>query len=755
MPTPPQLPNSTWATSANATLTATNHASDLTTSKVISTAAQVSTSVPSWPVSNSTTLIWATSTTSAPLSTSIITSRAQFSTFSSLVPPWATFNSTLASVTGTVSITMITAPTVTATDITSAPSASFPWTNITISRPLTGSLTASVITVSMTAGPSLSINDTVLQTTGNGTWPQTSVGSTATLVPPSLTGNLTLISGPTGVKPSSILLSTVISGIGITTASTSIAFSSTDLPPFPTANSASSLPTTRNATITVSGSIVTLVSTLTGVPVTLTSSITGPPFSTTLPPFPTKNSTLTPGSTASGTRISHTASGTVLQTESSSGTLLTTISSPFPIGNATVSPGPTGNVTITWISRTTSDPLPPTLTTTRVNNSVTEIITIISSSGISPPFPTSNSTVDSRPTGTFTGTGVITMTDSGTGRSSASSTPGSSTWGQWPNMTTSNTVFATGVPTLASGTVFATTSSNMAISSDPSTSISSTASRSPSPLPPFVNSTTISGVVPTSNLTWTISGTVISSFSMLPVPTLPHSSSSMSVQTFPGTGPNPLPTRTSGSVSRISSFVTVSRTSPLPSVTISDQITITNSTGLPSGISTPCYIITITNDTVTQVVTRSVLITPATASADPTVVYAPSSTNGTVMSSEISCTSKWQNITSTASAAGFSSTWTSLGLTNRTSFSLNSPTTFVTSTTSRLDDPNRGNNALPAESNFVFGTPTTTITDAPLPPNSAYPWGGLGPVFRHHDEFESRTGGSSSMKPEGQRANGA
>ncbi|GKT66512.1 hypothetical protein ColTof4_04004 [Colletotrichum tofieldiae] len=66
-----------------------------------------------------------------------------------------------------------------------------------------------------------------------------------------------------------------------------------------------------------------------------------------------------------------------------------------------------------------------------------------------------------------------------------------------------------------------------------------------------------------------------------------------------------------------------------------------------------------------------------------------------------------------------------------------------------------GNNGLPAESNFALGTPTTTITDAPLPSNSAYPWGGLGPVFRHNDESEPKTGGSLLMKPEGQKENGA
>ncbi|GKT66510.1 LOW QUALITY PROTEIN: hypothetical protein ColTof4_04002 [Colletotrichum tofieldiae] len=62
------------------------------------------------------------------------------------MPPWATFNSTSASITGTVSIPMITASMGTATDITSSPSASFTWTNLTISRPPTGSLTASFIT---------------------------------------------------------------------------------------------------------------------------------------------------------------------------------------------------------------------------------------------------------------------------------------------------------------------------------------------------------------------------------------------------------------------------------------------------------------------------------------------------------------------------------------------------------------------------------------------------------------------------------
>ncbi|KAK2054000.1 hypothetical protein LY76DRAFT_686923, partial [Colletotrichum caudatum] len=115
----------------------------------------------------------------------------------------------------------------------------------------------------------------------------------------------------------------------------------------------------------------------------------------------------------------------------------------------------------------------------------------------------------------------------------------------------------------------------------------------------------------------------------------------------------------------------------------------------------------------------------------------------------------WQNLTSASSTARFTSTWTSLALTNQTSSSFDRATTFITSTTRRPGDPSGGDNGFPSESNFVFGTPTTTITDAPLPSNTAYPWGGLGPIFRPHDKPEPEKGGVSVPKLKGRKVHAA
>ncbi|KDN60645.1 hypothetical protein CSUB01_04980 [Colletotrichum sublineola] len=775
-PTPPQLPNSTWITSANATWTATSRGNDPATSVRMSTVTRTFASVPAWPVSNSTTLVWATGTISTPISTGTVTSGAQSSISSSNLPPWATPNSTVASITGTVSIPVTTSSTSTTTVFNSSLTASFPWTNATFSRPLTSTLTASIITVSEGATTTLwpsnatwtsqvnttarspsSTNGTVLQTTEIGTWSLTSTGSSVTLVPSFTAGNSTLVPVPTGVKTSSILLSTVLTGTGATTANINVTFTSTGLPPLPTANSTSSLIATHNATVTVSGSVITLISTLTSVPATLTGSVTGPPVSPTLPPYPTTNSTLISGPTAGGTKVSEPASGTLFQTsepaETSSGPLVTT-APPFPTGNATMIPGPTNNVSITLISGTAPGSPVSTLTVTRANGNATGIVTSASYWGISSSFSISSNTVGPRPTGTFTGTGA-TITLSGTGGPSANPTLLSSTWGQWTNTTSSHTSSATSVPAIPSGKVLTATSSNVTISSGVATSMTSSASGFPFSLPPFLNSTTISGAVPTTYLTWTISGTAFSSLSILPIPTPSPSNSSVVAQPSSVTAWSSTPLGASISVSIFPSSISDSRTFPSPSITVSEIPAITNSTGFPAGASTPCRTVTVTNDTVTQIVTRSVFVTTATTSANPTVAYPPYSTNTTAVLSRASCTSRWQNLTSTTSTVGFTSTWTSLVLTNRTSSSLGLATTFITSTTRRVGDPSGGDDGVPTESNFVFGTPTTTITDAPLPSNTAYPWGGLGPIFRPHDKPEPKTGGAPILKLKARKANAA
>ncbi|EFQ29561.1 uncharacterized protein GLRG_04705 [Colletotrichum graminicola M1.001] len=490
--------------------------------------------------------------------------------YNSNLPPWATLNSTVASITGTVSIPVLNSSTVTATVFSSSLVASFPWNNATFSHPLTGTLTVSLITVNTTVRPPSSTNSTVLPTTEIGTSSLTSTGPPLTLVPPLPTGNSTLISGPTWVRTSSILLST-----GVTTVSTDMTVTSTDSPPLPTANSTSSLVATRPATVTVSGSVITLISTLTGVPATLTGSVTGTPISPTLPPYPTTNSTVLSGPTAGGTeQRRRDRDKCVLFGHLGVGVELSLLIASFP-------------------------QFDPHLRRSVDNSSNLEHIR--------------------------------------------------------------NRIFF------------------------------------------FVYTAC----------------TYASTFELIC-----GCSALFCYHTI---------------VHFLENFYFYGHIFLIQQQFAHIAICVDH----------------LTNGTVTQVVTRSVLVTTATASANPTVAYPPLSTNTTVALSRTLCTSKWQNLTSTTSAAGFKSTWTSLVLTNRTSSSLDRATTFITSTTTRSGDPGGGDDGFPSESTFVFGTPTTTITDAPLPSNTAYPWGGLGPIFRPHEKAEPKTGGAYLPKLKDGKAHAA
>ncbi|KXH55020.1 hypothetical protein CNYM01_03420 [Colletotrichum nymphaeae SA-01] len=606
----PQLPNSTWAGSANATWMATSHSSD--------------------PATSNRTSIGASAT----------------------LPPWPTFNSTQASLTGTVSIPVITSSATSISNITASASASFPWTNSTSSE----GLTASVITVSggstitlwptgMTPSLTSSSNGTLLQTsTANATSSLTSSAASA----PFPTFNSTQIPWPTAVNSSGMPPSTVYSG---------------------------------------------------------TAAITYTSIGSDRPPFPTTNSTKLPGPTGSGTW----ASGTLFQTsepsETSNSTSPTVNLPPFPTtGNATAIPRPT------WIPGTASGLPVTTLTATGANGSTTQTLSIVPL----PPFPTFNGTATPGATGTSAGTGV-SVTWGGTGGPFSAPTDSSSIWSQWPNSTASNMLSTTSVPTTPSGTApLPTPRTTTTVTKSNGTAFSTGSppitTGNPSSLPPFGNSTTISGAISTSHFTWTMSGTVFSYVSILPVPTLsPFNSSSSWVSS--GTAPP------SGS-----------------SLTESAGPAFTNSPGLPSGTSSACNTVTVTNGTVTQVVTTSILNTSATAKADPTVVYPPSSSNNTAYTAyppRSSCSSRWQNIT-IASSAGFTSSWTSSARTNRTWISVDPATTFITSTKSRLSNPSRDSGVISDTSFSVAGTPTTTISNVPLPSSPAYPWGGLGPIFRHH-----------------------
>ncbi|KAG7038665.1 hypothetical protein JMJ77_0009951 [Colletotrichum scovillei] len=608
--TPPQLPNSTWAASANATWMATSHSGNAATSNRTSIGA------------------------------------------SATLPPWPTFNSTQASLTGTISIPVITSSTTVISNITASASASFPWTNSTSS----GGLTASVMTASggstitlwptgMTPSLTSSSNGTLLQTsTANATSSLTSSAASA----PFPTYNSTQIPWPTAVNSSGMPPSTVYSG---------------------------------------------------------TAAITYTSIGSDRPPFPTTNSTKLPGPTGSGTW----ASGTLFQTsepsETSNSTSFTVNLPPFPTtGNATAIPRPT------WIPGTASGLPVTTLTATGANGSTTQTLSIVPL----PPFLTFNDTATPGATGTSAGTGV-SVTWGGTGGPFSAPTDSSSTWGQWPNSTASNMLSTISVPTTPSGTAPLPTPRNTTTVTKSNGTAFSTGSPpittgNPSSLPPFGNSTTISGAISTSHFTWTMSGTAFSSVSILPVPTLsPFNSSSSRVSS--GTAPP------SGS-----------------SLTESAGPAFTNSPGLPSGTPSACNTVTVTNGTVTQVVTTSILITSATAKADPTVVYPPFSSNNTAYTAyppRSSCSSRWQNIT-IASSAGSTSSWTSSARTNRTWTSVDPTTTFITSTTSRLSNPSRDSSAIFNTSFSVAGTPTTTISNVPLPSSPAYPWGGLGPIFRHH-----------------------
>nr|XP_036580778.1 uncharacterized protein CTRU02_09171 [Colletotrichum truncatum]KAF6788850.1 hypothetical protein CTRU02_09171 [Colletotrichum truncatum] len=59
----------------------------------------------------------------------------------------------------------------------------------------------------------------------------------------------------------------------------------------------------------------------------------------------------------------------------------------------------------------------------------------------------------------------------------------------------------------------------------------------------------------------------------------------------------------------------------------------------------------------------------------------------------------------------------------------NKLTTFITSTTSGLGSPDRNISVILQSAKLLM--PTTTLSASPLPSNAAYPWGGIGPLFRH------------------------
>ncbi|KAF4773999.1 hypothetical protein HER10_EVM0007548 [Colletotrichum scovillei] len=308
---------------------------------------------------------------------------------SATLPPWPTFNSTQASLTGTISIPVITSSTTVISNITASASASFPWTNSTSS----GGLTASVMTASggstitlwptgMTPSLTSSSNGTLLQTsTANATSSLTSSAASA----PFPTYNSTQIPWPTAVNSSGMPPSTVYSG---------------------------------------------------------TAAITYTSIGSDRPPFPTTNSTKLPGPTGSGTW----ASGTLFQTsepsETSNSTSFTVNLPPFPTtGNATAIPRPT------WIPGTASGLPVTTLTATGANGSTTQTLSIVPL----PPFLTFNDTATPGATGTSAGTGV-SVTWGGTGGPFSAPTDSSSTWGQWPNSTASNMLSTISVPTTPSGT---------------------------------------------------------------------------------------------------------------------------------------------------------------------------------------------------------------------------------------------------------------------------------------------------------------
>ncbi|KAK2022365.1 hypothetical protein LX32DRAFT_687196 [Colletotrichum zoysiae] len=386
------------------------------------------------------------------------------------------------------------------------------------------------------------------------------------------------------VRTSTTLLSTVLTGTGATTASTNMTFTSTGSPTLPTANTTSSLVATRNATFTVSGSVITLVSTLTRVPATLTGSVTGP----------------------------------------------------------------TGNVTITLISGTESGPLVSTSTATWANGSVTEIITSASSSGMSSSLRT-------------------------------------------PSNTRSDNSVWHGV---------------------------------------------FNNLVGRNYLWWSCNGhlklNVRLSFLVTSIPQFDHhlwrSADNSSLLDHIR--------------NRVFFFVYTTRTHASTFQLICGCSTLICNNAAVHFLGNVYFCV------------HTFLIHQQFASIAISIERHLRPTNHYELHGP-SCTSRWQNLTSTSSTARFASTWTSLALANLTSSSLDRATTFITSTTRRPGDPSGEDDGFSSESNFVFGTPTTTITDAPLPSNTAYPWGGLGPIFRPHGKLEPEKGGVSAPKLKGRKVHAA
>ncbi|KAF4893342.1 hypothetical protein CGCF415_v012706 [Colletotrichum fructicola] len=285
-----------------------------------------------------------------------------------------------------------------------------------------------------------------------------------------------------------------------------------------------------------------------------------------------------------------------------------------------------------------------------------------------PPFPTRNRTSTAGPTGTAPpeGSGTVFFTteppETSSGLNATATTPPFPAGNVTIIPVSTGNVTVTLISSAPSGAVASTLTITRA---DRRTTQTLTVLRSATLTPPFPTSN--GTLVPTATGTGPPPGTVIPSvpFSQLPNSTfssLPSLSSSSSL-VYPSTG---------------------SSTTPA---------TATNSTR-PTGSSTPCHTVTVTSGTVTQVITKSVLV-----SSMPT------------------CTSKWQNTTFTKS---------STGATNRTSS--NTATTLITSTT-KTSVSAEGDSTTMFEPDGPV-VPTTTVSDFTLPSNKAYPWGGNGPLFR-------------------------
>ncbi|KAF0318914.1 hypothetical protein GQ607_013873 [Colletotrichum asianum] len=285
-----------------------------------------------------------------------------------------------------------------------------------------------------------------------------------------------------------------------------------------------------------------------------------------------------------------------------------------------------------------------------------------------PPFPTRNGTSTAGPTGTAPpeGSGTVFFTtepsETSSGLNATATTPPFPAGNVTVIPVSTGNVTVTLISSAPSGVVASTLTITRA---DRRTTQTLTVLRSATLTPPFPTSN--GTLVPTATETGPPPGTVIPSvpFSQLPNSTFSslQSSSSSSSPVYPPTG---------------------SSTTPA---------TVTNSTG-PTGFSTPCHTVTVTSGTVTQVITKSVLV-----SSMPT------------------CTSKWQNTTSTKP---------STGATNRPSS--NTATTLITSTT-------KTSVSIEGDSTTMFEGDgpvvlTTTVSDFTLPSNKAYPWGGNGPLFR-------------------------